>query len=774
MAIIKRLGNLRHYPFRAFSPAAQHTLLRDVYSKDSPHERGAMINSLLSMDCYCDLTEQNVNSGTLSSPALRTIFQGFCGALAANDLLPGSVRRREMVCRNVARIVNDASVSDPTIIPIEWEPHSRLDFAPIWDERKKFLAPEKIEYWTGWRIESRHGCSAFLPLANLWNTHGRTFTNRYFETMRTNFEKECSVAFSLFNKMTAFLAENHSSWPPSTFDSPEKIYLFFVELIKKEFDGAATTDRNLPQRMKSWNKYISRIEKYFIETETWARPVVELPRTDAKKIPGSSTHVRETENGTLVREKLVTDIPIEISHSQAIELLFFEIKQDIRTLRGWAEAKVANIMAAFEKRKTLAKNGTSIHNEKYVRVKSATLENICATFDEISYDIDLPLLTRKHNLNCGTDYSAAEMAELLAIPSTTNFFPFQCLLILEHPIITNSFLIDYKLYDKFGNMTGFFVEDDIHHLLTEDEIRHLSGNKRRKGPRKSRQKFELSPKAAQIIKNLIALTDAARTYLRLRDDENWKNLFIGSRIAAAPPAKAVISKWNQSNLTPENLAKLRTEFEPHTKKRGAALDKYIFRISPSTIRSSRGLEVYIDSGDTAAMSTALGHETEDSMLLTHYLPEPILAYIESRGIRTLQKLIICHALKDSQYLLEAANLENQNSLKTFFTNHNYTDTDSYLSDPYNYSVAEVESLTSELLVRIGEETLTALISLNLAVQQAATEIPITEQALHWSRVSELVVSEIELSHDPLLKRHLSVARKAANPNRMGSLIYEQL
>ncbi|UZM16204.1 hypothetical protein LZV00_11035 [Pseudomonas kielensis] len=731
-----------------------------------------MINSLLAVDCYCDLTDQNVDSVTLRSPGLRKIFEGFCGALATEDLIPGSARRREMVCRNVATVVNAASASDPTIIPIEWEPHSRLNFAPMWDERKKFLATEKIEYWTGWRVESRHGYTAFLPLANLWNTHGRTFTNRYFETMRTNFEKECSVAFSLFNRMTAFLTENHNSWPPSTFDSPEKIYLFFVELIKKEFDSAATTDSNLPQRMKSWNKFISRIEKYFIATGIWAQPVVELPRTDAKKIPGNSTHVRKTENGTLVREKLMTDIPLEISHSQAIELLFFEIKQDIQTLRGWAETKVANIMAAFEKRKILAESGISLHNEEYITVESATLENICATFEKESHDINLSLLTRKYNLNCKTDYSATEMAELLAIPSTTIFFPFQCLLILEHPIITNSFLIDYKLYDKLGNMAGFFVEDDIYHLLTEDEIRYLSGNKRRKGPRKSRQKFELSTKAAQIIKNLIALTDAGRKYLRARGDENWKYLFIGSRVAAALPAKAGISKWNQSRFTQISLIKLRTEFEPHTKKRGTGLDKHIFRISLSTIRSSRGLEVYIDSGDTAAMSTALGHETEDSILLTHYLPEPILAYIESRGIRTLQKLIICHALKNSQFLLDAVNLENENSLKTFLSHCNCNIADSYLSDPYCYSRVDTESLTSELLVRIGEETLTTLISLNLAVQQATTRIAITEQALHWSRITELVVSEIELSHDPLLKQHLSAARKAANPNRMGSFIYE--
>ncbi|MGZ7456725.1 hypothetical protein ACXPVS_07870 [Pseudomonas sp. Ma2-10] len=772
MAIIKKLGYLRHYPFRTFSPAAQHTLLREVYPKESQHERGAMINSLLAMDCYCDLTEQSINSDTLSTPKLKKIFEGFCGALAAEDLLPGSQRRREMVCRNVAKIVNDASTADPTIIPINWEPHSGFHYATMWDERKKFLSPEKIEYWTGWRIEARHGCNAFLPLANLWNTHGRNFTNQYFETMRTNFEKECTVPFSLFNKMTDFLTNNHNSWPPSTFHSPENIYLFFVELIKNEFDGAATTDSNLPIRMKSWNKFISRIETYFIATGVWAQPVIELPRTDAKKIHGNSTHVRETENGILVREKLMTDIPIEISHSQAIELLFFEIKQDIQTLRGWAEAKIANVMTALENRKALAKNGTSLHNEKQVQAKSVTLENICATFDEISYDIDLPVLTRKYNLNFGTDYSATKMAELLAIPSTSTFFPFQCLLILEHPIITNSFLTDYKLYDKFGSMTGFFVEDNAYLLMTEDEIRHLSGNKRRKGPRKSRQKFELSPKAALTIKNLISLTEAPRIYLKSRDDENWKNLFIGSKVAASLPTKAPVVKWNQSKLTREKIHTLRTEFEPHTKKRDSILDNHIYRISPSTIRASRGLEVYIDSGKTSAMSTALGHETEDSMLLTHYLPEPILAYIESRGIRTLQKIIICHALKDSPYLLEASNLEDTTSLKNFFINHGHTNTDSYLTDPYNYSAADAESLTSELLVRIGEKALTTLISLNLAVQQAPTERPISEHALYWSRISELVVSEIELSHDPLLKQHLATARIAANPNRMESLIYE--
>ncbi len=161
-------------------------------------------------------------------------------------------------------------------------------------------------------------------------------------------------------------------------------------------------------------------------------------------------------------------------------------------------------------------------------------------------------------------------------------------------------------------------------------------------------------------------------------------------------------------------------------------------------------------------------------LMKRYLPEAILAFFQTRWIRIFQRGFICEAMKDSPYLLEAANFSNMEELHNFLTNHALKDIPHHLSDPEHTS-AEKEKSTSlgvkQVLISIDPGIMTALISLEKAVDMASSPEKVCGRATYWADLSRAVVEEINRGNDYLLKQHLSDALSHCNPEKMESLIY---
>ncbi|WP_124355812.1 hypothetical protein [Pseudomonas chlororaphis] len=654
---------------------------------------------------------------------------------------------------------------------MEWKPKEVMRYCTIWNDEKNSVCEEKERFWCGWAVEDREGQPRYLPIADLWISHGKMFATELYDGIKNHVSGEAAPCLAPFNKMIGFLVVNPLTWPPETFKNPVDIYKFFCAFAKNQFQEVESDAKNLAERKRKWNAFLGKIEQYFIKSGTWAKPFKNLPRAPHAYSKTHQSHIKEKSDGTFVNETLITDIPLHITNGEAINLLFFKITSDLNILRAWAEEQCRTIMANYSLRITKAAQGTPIPAGDNILTSLVTFENICATFQNHSYDTDISTLLLKLNKKNESDIQLRDFVYNLGIPSTLSLFSFQCLLVLENTAITQSFLNKFKLYNKHGRLTGFFYENGAYHLYLEEKATYISGRKPRRGARNSRQTLLISAKAAEVINQIITLTTMARNYLRNKGDESWKLLFLGSSSGACYPSRCSAPRWgnNEYKVSTQEAVE---QFSKHTPLQRDKLANFISRIRLRTIRASRVVESYILGENSEEASQMLGHKKQRTKLLDSYLPAPIVAYIETRGVRTLQKIIICHALSDSSYLLTATKFDNLEILDAFLKNHLAPEIPATLTDPDGLDEKDISDLEQRLIIRIGVGTLSTLISVAEAVKKSPTPNLIAPTALYWARLADLLVKEIELLHDPLLKSHLVKARAAANPSKIGNLIYE--
>lgn len=93
------------------------------------------------------------------------------------------------------------------------------------------------------------------------------------------------------------------------------------------------------------------------------------------------------------------------------------------------------------------------------------------------------------------------------------------------------------------------------------------------------------------------------------------------------------------------------------------------------------MEIFIQSKSSEKMSDALGHEHYYPDLLSHYLPDAILAFIKARWIRIFQKALVCVAMEESPHLLRVTKFTSIDELDAFLENHRIEEIPSEASDP---------------------------------------------------------------------------------------------
>lgn len=723
------------------------------------------------LECFGDLTREKITTDVLTSPEIFPIFSRFCGALADPNFSNFPAKKRLNTCRELAAVIQAVRAKANISIPFKWDYTQLKQYEENWKRNPIPFDIARVAYWTGWPVHNRHGEVTYLRLPSIWNSHGEAFANMIHNGIRLYTEGTTADPHYLFNRMFNFLSKNSEKWPADTFQDPNTLYDFFYDFIEDEFK-LDEKDASLPNRKKSWNKFIGMIYRMFIDSRKWATPYRYLPLSDAKAISGHHTHIRKTEDGIEVREKLITPIPLHLTERSAVQKLIFQIREDVRVIRSWAAEQSLAVVKRFQNRALLAENANCLNPDDRSFYSENFVNNVAALFNNITYDVDLSKITpNAKRLNKSIAIGAIELTRAIGVPNTRDIYPFQCLLILEHPSITNSFLERFDLYDKNGDLTGFISEGGKSYLSCELESKLISGLKGRKGEAKGRQKYELTETAAQVMLEVITITMPARNYLRAIGDERWKKLFIASPNTINYPIISKIPRWNSTSLKSQ-YSWLLPLFHAHTELRGTALKKYLSSISPGTIRASRCVEEYLDTGSTRLMSEKLGHEVEDSLLLESYIPRVIANFIESNGVRTVQKIAICHALRDSPFLMEGAGFDNIEQLESFIRNHTLIDIPEYLARPDYHSDKTIEQTEEELLVRLSVTSLTALLSLEVAVSQAKDSRLVTLHASRWAKFTSLIVADIEEGINNSLKEKLKISRSYVDPSRMENLIYE--
>lgn len=758
MTIIRKTAPLANYPFRVLSPEV--VALMERAAKDFPSIPSVIPIKLF--ECYCDLVEAKVSYLTLSSPSYFKLARGFLGALRSTSFLDNDPTSRQSFVRLFTGMHNLMRAEVPAMEELRADPASMRDNLSLWDECRSELNEESLRYWNGWGVISPKGREYFLSLPCMWVSHGKEFTEDFYNHWVLFFKKQARPGYTEVNKLARFLAENREDWPAVTFQHPQMIKAFFLAFMKDFFLKAHEEKKNINGQIKNWRRFISNCEEIFIETGLWALPYQGgLPKPLERPDLGLGTRKKTRADGVVVHEKLITSVPLYVTDEEAIEIIFHNIETDVSVIKLWATEQCRQIFSKVRERKALAALGRPIVRGGSLKsIEQLGIENICATFEADGFRANRKYL----NSHFGNG-NRMRVSALLGLPTADKLYPYQCLLVTEHPEITHSFLDKFMLLDDNGDSIGYIKDDSGAKLI---------GFKDRRGKNLSEQVIELTAQSQQWIEEILEITEPLREALRLEGKPAFKELFITCGYGFSTPSSVTQPAWNRSKFDamPKSLDVLLNQFAPYQHMLQCDLRQFLERVTLSSIRSSCGVVIYLHTKSVTEMAKALGHVRYDAALLRRYLPEAILSFFQTRWIRIYQRSFICEAMKDSPYLLEATDFSSMDELHGFLKNYALKDIPSHLRNPENKpSVEQIEARKSKVYISIDVGIMTALLSLEAAVNSSGKAHEVCGRAKYWADVSKAVSYEIARGDDTLLKKHLDVAKAHCNPSRMENIIY---
>ena len=713
-------------------------------------------------ECYCDLMDAKVTYIKLSSPSYLELAKGFLGALKSTNFVDNDVLSRQTYLRSFAGIHNLIQAEIPTMEELRTDADSMVSNVSLWEENRSKMGEERIRYWNGWGIIAPKGQEHFLSLAGLWNSHGKEFTEDFYRHWVLFFKKQARPGYTELNKMVKFLSEHSEDWPTVTFQHPQMIKAFFLAFMKDFFLTAHRKKMKINGQIKSWRRLMANCEELFIETGVWAMPYQGgLPKPLERPDFGLGSRKKVRADGVVVHEKLITPVPLHVTDEEAIEILFHNIETDIMVVKLWAIDQCRQLFSKVKERKLLAKLGLPTQGGASLKsVEQLGLENIYATFEQDGFQTNRNYLTTRFGSG-----NNVQVASLMGLPTTEKLFPYQCLLVIQHPEITHGFLEKFILFDDNGDSIGYIKDDSGAKLI---------GYKDRRGKALSEQVIELTAESQQWIEEIIEITEPLRKALRQAGKPTWKELFISCGNGFASPGSMPPTAWNRSRFTayPKAFEDLRQQFAPYEHMLQCGLQQFLEQVSLTTLRASCGVMVYLRTKSVVEMSKALGHARYDPVLLSRYLPDAILSFFQTRWIRIFQRSFICEAMKESPYLVEATDFASMDELHTFLKNHALKAIPSHLRNPENKpSNEKSESRNNHIYISIDVGIMTALLSLEAAVHKSKEPYQICGRAKYWAELSKAVSDEIERGSDALLKEHLNVAKFHINPSRMEKVIY---
>lgn len=565
-------------------------------------------------------------------------------------------------------------------------------------------------YLKGWIVESQTN-RTYLNLQNYYKKFGEKETEKLYLKVKNYFNNKNRVKpFTEFHLFIQYFIDN--GYNPNNINYENLIKNF----IKFYFENIQNKELSIENAKGAWNYLITFLKDiYNLNNEL----VFKIPKkTDPR------SHKITKRNGQLYKTKMITEIPLQITDEESISILSKKVKQDIDLINDWSDYVINRFIENLDQ-------NTIAEDEVSLTIKELALKRL-KKYDGISQNM---LYNKK---------SLLKREEALAIAYK---------LIINHPEITESFILNIDYLDDEENVIGFKEIDSNYYLI---------GYKKRRCNNNAQQKILLNEETTKLIKLLIKETEKIRKYLTKEKSPERKKLFLF---------------FNTNNTIINSTKNLNSKITKHTDivdsmstfytKKG--LDKkdssdFINKISFNKLRANAGMKVYFETESTTKMSEALGHKKYDANLLSHYLPEPVLEFFQNRWIRLFQKGIICEAMKESKFLLKASGFLNMEELDLFLKNHTLKNI------PNNKQENKENVSESELYISMNEERINALLSIMEAVDKEK-EYNINDKAYYWSIFTKRLIKEINNNKSYLeFKEMLENAKAQTRPDLFKEII----
>ena len=577
------------------------------------------------------------------------------------------------------------------------------------------LSQEKLTYFKGWYITEGKKC-LFINLINFYDSFGKTLTDEYFNKIKTYILSKQIKSFRS-PLLTTFL--NLLALKKELSFNQEEI----IKMMQDFFYEHQEKNNNINCAKPDWN--------YFILLAHHLIPIENYNQYILSKSTDYNTNIK-IKNGKEYKSKLITEIPLEIYDNEAFDILFKKINQDIDLVNQWADYTI------------------DYHYQKFLNVKSEFKVN-ANYYNQGIKEIAMLKFGKYDRIN------KIDVYDTEAYLNRNVLFAIGIKLILIHPEITDSFINSCLYFDDKDNIIGIKYTDQGHYLI---------GYKPRKGNSLAEQKILLTPESLKLVTILINMSADIRANLKKNNNSLYKKLFISAGVN-----NLIVSDFPQNafHLNKEPFNHIINYFQ---KKHNLKFEEAVHitrNVSLTKVRASRGVQVYFETQSTTQMAKALGHTKYDPQLLSRYLPAPILEFFQRRWILLFQKGIICEAMKNSNFLLQASNFKNMDQLNAFLDKHTLKNI------PNTVNKKNESSVDSDLKVYISvdEEKIAVLLSIGRAIENSKDINKVSSKAIYWKQLGEQIVKEINDSPNYLQYRDIvEKAKDKTQPQLFDEVIYE--
>ena len=720
----------------------------------TPDQRTA--RCLLRLQCYLEVTEENLEAtnARCPEPLLNFVAANFSKRFV-------SMRNPWTDLRKLKTSLGGSFPADELRVPGSWnrDGWSEGFRARVEHFAQRALNPDRVAFWKGWIAFNAAGKRTDLTLWKFHRAFGQKRTDQLFSAADDWFRSARDTRPPFIADFSSWLADHQAT---IDFDSSTELGAAFAEYYPSALRRGHASGVSLAVLLALWSRFVQILYDHLLGRD-WAVPLPAVPRPENKRPPGAKTSIRTTPRGVEIKHSLVTPVPLEVSDSEAKELIFRNIRRDVDILLLWAREEVKLARERAERRKVLAKTGIAstpstrgVNSGLRYRLSRTCpdwLSHASATFEANNF-------SHLYNGRAASLIYPTPVADTcwdLGLPTPALLLAHAAVLVAAHPKITPAFLDQLELFDRDGKQIG---------LIQTDAGWYLCGAKRRKGARFAEQRVLLTSETLQVVRDVIALTEPLRQRLRDEQHPNWRLLFIATPTLGLRPRA-----WNSTSQASRKTDWLAERFRLLANIDDTEATDLAERFSLRRLRASAAILIYFETGSVQRMAEALGHEVFVPKLLDHYLPKPLQEFFTERWIQIFQTGILCEALKTSQYLLDATTFQTMEQLDTFLENHALRRIPAHLENPDSVGDAVSDQATSKVVFGIEIGVLTLLLSLEAAVRRS-TGHP-CGRAIRWARICERLVPHLETqAEEPEFRRMIADAKRLANPEKVEHLIHE--
>jgi hypothetical protein len=556
-----------------------------------------------------------------------------------------------------------------------------------------------------------------INLSKFQMHYGEYFTNLMFNQLNNYAQKTITTTF---NSNFGNFLKYGSLWTdvePSLKGlelalRANNVSIFFESCMLLGF-AKSEADGNDPKAfLKGWAAFASFYKNVLSnKSDVFQKPSKEILCPNFKDAKRSPSFAKSKGVQAIIMNKWIVNIPLHLKDSEAVDLLKVRVTDDIDYLSSFLKQEFDVINERMEITESTYPN-EKINSIYEAIFSSESWRNI---YQEYNY------------------WSYTEMQFAYSIPTLTIIQYLSGILVMEHPSITPSWLAEWKLYDRNGNLDGY-------KQVGEQWV--IESLKRRRGVSKSQQIVTLNQYTRRVVELIIKLTKFVRDYLKENEDERYRYTLLYCNGSSIDLFSTYGFAYKILNLI-HDPRKLRDISKRITNRDAAELASLI---SFRSLRRSMALYDYLKNQSVTSAAKVLGHSKVRWELITSYIPQALIDFFNARWVRQFQNAIVFEVMKDSPQLFEAIDIEPVD-LPIFLKNHGLKNLPTMVA-PELSSDGETNTFGHKSIKQIIFTISTGLLQVFIAIRELvdglSSEEKLIDLAHAWYESAEYVLKTIEL------------------------------